>query len=215
MPNVQSSTPSPAEPLSLNGQPDHPPAASKVPYDPFDPQNLRVATTADIEVEKVLTAVPVRRPKRNEFIRVHPGPSYVLDTLVLEADNGMERECYLVTPEVQHLVLPELRRTRLFTAMTKRGMVFLWPVKLPLDGDNRGRVVAETALQGAEQAKLWVKLSWDRELGGYAMFRAKGDLGDPQWPDKSFHELIKIAFRHNLIDEAEHSVIRELAGELL
>ena len=35
--------------------------------------------------------------------------------------------------------------------LAKRGTVFLWPVKLPLEGDNRGRVVAETALQAAER----------------------------------------------------------------
>ena len=74
--------------------------------------------------------------------------------------------------------------------------------------------MAETALQGAEQAKTVGQDAWDRDLGGYEMYRAKGDLGDPQWPDKTFHDLIKIAFRHNLIDRADHPVIRELAGEI-
>ena len=43
---------------------------------------------------------------------------------------------------------------------------------------------------------------------------AKGDLGEPQWPDKSFRELIAIAFRDNVIDRADHPVIRELNGEI-
>ena len=46
------------------------------------------------------------------------------------------------------------------------------------------------------------------------MFRAKGDLGEPQWPEKSFRELLEIAFRSYLIDRPDHEVIRELAGEL-
>jgi hypothetical protein len=169
---------------------------------------------AEICGEKVLTAVPVRKPKRDEFVRVHP--EHVLDTLLLERDTGMERESYLVAPEVQHLVLPDLRRTRLFVAINKRGgTVFLWPIKLPLDGNDTGRRVAETALQCADQAKtLWVKQMWNRDLGGYEMFRAKADLGDPQWPDKSFRDLLELAFRHNRIDREDHPVIRELSGEL-
>jgi hypothetical protein len=195
---------------------DKPPnlkAVSDEPVDPFAPETLRIGAMTDVSVEKVLTAVPVRRPKRTEFVRVHP--DHVLDTLVMEQDDGMDRECYLVAPEVQHLVLPELRRTRLFVAITKRGTVFLWPVKLPTDDSDRIRRVSDTALQGAEQAKtLWTKLVWNRDLGGYELLRAKGDLGEPQWPEKSFRDLLEIAFRHNFIDRDDHPVIRELAGEL-
>ena len=140
---------------------------------------------------------------------------YVLDTLILERDSGMEKQSYLVAPEAEHLVLPELRRTRLHLAITKRGTVFLWPIKLPIEGNDTGRRVFETAVMCAEQAKsLWIKMSWSNDLGGYELHRAKGDLGDPQWPDKSFRDLLEIAFRHYRIDRADHEVIRELEGEL-
>jgi hypothetical protein len=182
-------------------------------YDPFDPEAIRMDLVADFEVERVLTAVPVRKPKRTEFIRVHP--EFVCDRLLVERDTGMEKECYLVTPEVQHLVAQELRRTRLHVAITKHGTVFLWPIKLPLEGIDSGRRVFETASLIAQQAKtLWVKSVWDRGLGGYEMYRAKGDLGEPQWPDKSFRDLMAIAFGSYLIDRADHEVIRELNGEL-
>lgn len=182
-------------------------------FDPFDLASIKVDGLPDIEVERVLTAVPVRRPKRTEFVRVHP--TYVGDTRILERDTGSERESYLVTPEVQHLVIDEIRLTRLFVAITKRGTVFLWPVKMPMEGNDVGRRVAETALQAAEEArKLWVRVSWNRDLAGYDLARAKGDLGDPQWPDKTFRDLTEIAFRHNVIDRPDHPVVRELAGEL-
>jgi hypothetical protein len=118
-------------------------------------------------------------------------------------------------PEVQDLVVHELRRVRLFTAISKRGTTFLWPAKLPREDNDAGRRWAETALQAAEQAKnLWVKMHGSRDLGGYEIFRAKGDLGEPQWPSRSFRDLIEIAFRDRLIDRADHPVIRELNGEL-
>jgi hypothetical protein len=189
-------------------------AVGNEPTDPFDPEALRAGSLADVEVEKVLTAVPVRKPGRTEFVRTHP--DHVLDVLLLEISSGLDRDCYLVTPEVQHLVLPELRRTRLFVAITKRGTVFLWPIKLPMEGNDRIRRVSDTALQGAEQCKtLWTKIVWNSDLGGYELFRAKGDLGEPKWPeDKTFRDLIEIAFRHHLIDREDHPVIRELAGEM-
>jgi hypothetical protein len=120
-----------------------------------------------------------------------------------------------VLPAVKHLVSSELRPVRLFTVMNKHGEVFLWPVKLPSDDHDRLRRMADSALKGAEQATtLWVKLLWDKHLGAWELYRAKGDLGEPQWPEKSFTELMDIAFRGYLIDRSDHEVIRELAREL-
>jgi hypothetical protein len=211
MSDLQPPTPGPTDPsLPEDGQD---PDTAKA--DPFDPEALRVNALADVDVEKILTAVPVRRPGRNEFFRVHPDPKFVTDTLVLEREDGMNRETYLVLPEFRDLVAQELRPVRLFVAINKRGTVFLWPAKLPRADHDAGRRWAETALQVAEEAKkLWVKMFGDKALGGYVLFRAKGDFGEPQWPDKTFRDLIAIAFRDNLIDCADHPVIRELAGEI-
>jgi hypothetical protein len=108
MSDLQPPTPGPNEPS--------PPVDGKGPNtakpDPFNPETLRTGVTANIEVEQVLTAVPVRKPKRTEFFRVHPGPDYTVDTYLLERDTGMDTDAYLVVPELQHLVLSELRRVR-------------------------------------------------------------------------------------------------------
>lgn len=183
--------------------------------DPFSPDALRVSGVADVDIEQVLTTVPVRKPKRTEFFRVNPDPNYALDTYLLERDADMDKEQYLLVGGLRQTLMQELRQVRLFTAINKSGTVFLWPVKLAGDGNAHLRRIADSALLTAEQAKtLWVKMRWERDLGAYTMARATGDLGSPQWPDKSFRDLIEIAFRHNLIDRADHPVIRELSGEL-
>ena len=183
------------------------------PFDPFDPETLKVNALTDVDVEKILTAVPVRRPNRNEFFRVHP--KFVTDTLVLEREDGLDRETYLVLPGVQDLVVHELRRVRLFVVINKRGTLFLWAAKLPREDSDAGRRWAETALQAAEQAKtLWIKMHGNRDLGGYEIFRARGDLGEPQWPEVRVSGFDRIAFRDRLIDRSDHPVIRELAGEI-
>jgi hypothetical protein len=43
---------------------------------------------------------------------------------------------------------------------------------------------------------------------------ARGDLGDPQWPDHPFKELIELAFHDKVIDTLEHAVVREINGEI-
>lgn len=185
------------------------------PVDPFDPANLRINAAAGLEVESVLTTVPVRKPKRTDFIRVHPDSNYTVDMYVLEREDGMDRETYMVLPQFQSLVLEELRLARVYTYINRRGTLALWPVRLPTEGSNRNLRVAETAMRAAEEAKsLWVRVQWDADVSGYSYARAKGDIGDPQWPDKSMRDLLEIAFRLNLIDRADHPVIRELAGEL-
>lgn len=184
-------------------------------YDPFDPNSLRVESMAAASVEKVLTAVPVRKPKRTEFFRVHP--EHVLDTYVLEWDSesGMGKDSYLVMPEAQDLVRDELRHTRLLVAMNRQGTPFLWPIKLPGGDNDRIHRIADTALQAADLAKTrWVRMVWNSNLGAYDIHRATGDLGDPQWPERSFRDLIEIAFRNNLISGPDHPVIKALSGDL-
>ena len=87
--------------------------------------------------------MPVRKPGRTEFIRVHP--DHVLDVLLLEANSGLDRECYLVAPEVQHLVLPELAGHVYSSGSPSAARYSSWPVKLPLEGHDHIRRVSDTA----------------------------------------------------------------------
>jgi hypothetical protein len=182
--------------------------------DPFDPEALRITGDIEIATEKVLTAVPVRKPKKDEFFRVHPGEAYTMDALVVERDDDLDHEIYIVTPACADAVLDVARKVRLFTCISKRGTVFLWPTKLPVEA-NSGRRYSETALKIAQDAKtLWVRMWGDRNLGGYSMVRARGHLEEPKWPDKTFRELLRIAFESRIIDRPDHPYIRELNGDL-
>ena len=186
------------------------------PDDPFDPAALRVDSLADLGVEKRLLTVAAKRPKKDMFFRVHSGPEFTVNTLVLERETDMDRETYLVAASLRGLIAGELRPVRMFTCMSKRGVVFLWPARLPIEGGNEnGNRWARSGLRVAEEAKKrWVRMYGDRESGGYQLLSAKGDFGEPQWPDKTLRDLMEIAFRDRLIDREDHPVILELNGEL-
>jgi hypothetical protein len=53
--------------------------------DPFDLTRFRLdqSFTEMIGVKKLLTTVPVRKPGKQDFIRVHPDPNYRLDVALI------------------------------------------------------------------------------------------------------------------------------------
>ena len=51
-------------------------------------------------------------------------------------------------------------------------------------------------------------------LGGYEVYEATGELPDPEWPDLSFEDIMKVAFKDRFITGMDHPVIRRLNGEI-
>jgi hypothetical protein len=188
-------------------------------FDPFDPDKLRVVGTEDLVLEKLLLTVPVRKPRRQEFFRVHAGEGFSLDCYVLVREAGMDREVYMLAKELWAPLVGEAQLVRLFTCVTKGGTVFLWPARLPeaegAASASGGRRWQQSALEAADEAKKhWVRMIANKELGAYEVLRARGDLGEPGWPaDKTFRDFLKVAFKDNLIDTPHHDALRELYGE--
>lgn len=179
----------------------------------FDPARYRMTSSDQVDITTMLTNVPVRRPKRTEFFRVHPGAEYSMDVALLTFEDGLDKESYLVAPDVRPLVEGEYHLTRLHAAITKQNVVFL--LKIKLTENKSGGAMMHTALEGAEMAKnLWVKMPWNAAAGNWDVLIAKGDLGEPDWPSKSMAELMGIAFRDRIIDSPDHPVVRDLGGEI-
>lgn len=186
-------------------------------YDPFDPANLRITADAvAIATENTITAIPVRKPKKDEFFRVHPDDGYRLDAYVVERDGERERETYLVPPTLSGAVPPEvIRPVRLLTCLSRKGTLFLWPAKLCGETSSPGYRWSATALRIASQAeKVWVRMYGDRDLGGYSMVVARGSIDEPKWPDMEFRKMLRMGFENSMIDGPDHPVLRELNGEL-
>ncbi len=187
--------------------------AEAKPVDPFDDlANLRLrqdfATTG--ATRRLLTVIPVDRPSKQAFIRIHP--NHALDAGLIDLRDDMSRERYLVLPELQADLAGEWAPYRLFLGTTQQNAPFIWPVRLP--GDE-GRTVSwyESAMEAATLARdQWLRVVPDMGLGGYLCHAAVGDLGAPVWPEESFAELLKVAFRGRVVDRADHPLIARLRG---
>ena len=187
-----------------------------VPADPFDPASLRLSQdfAAHLGVKKQLLSVPVRKPDKAWFVRVHPGEQYRLQAAVLELRE--EREHYLVTPEIVQGLAGEtaVSPRTIFTAVNRQGVVFLWPVRLPgpdgkLDEWSRSAQEAARLAMGG-----WVRVQANMGLGAFDVFQAVAALPEPQWPEEPLRELLKVGFNGKLIDTLDHPVLRKLRGEV-
>jgi hypothetical protein len=178
---------------------------------PFDPASLRLDQSfADtVGVKKLLTTVPVCKPNRTWYVRVHPDPNYRLTpAAIIEED----REFFLVTPQIALECPDEITPVTLFTAINRQGVVFLWPVRLPgLNG--KYDEWARSAMEAAEIAqRRWIRVRSNMSLGAYETFEAGGQLSEPEWLDVTFAEILKVAFRDRLIDRSDHPILLRRRG---
>ena len=180
--------------------------------DVFNPERLRLSQNFEnsIGVRKVITAVPVRNPDRQSFIRVHPDPAYRLATAVLELK--LERETYLVEPRLIPDLPSEVTPKEIFTAVNRQGVTSLWPIRLP-DAQGRRNSWSDTAMVAAMEAmEHWVRIVPNMVLGGYDLYTATAAMPEPEWPDLKFSELLRIAFKDRFIHSLDHPVVQNLRG---
>ena len=99
-----------------------------------------------------------------------------------------------------------------FTAINRQGVTFLWPVRLPAPDDRKSEWSRSERI-GAELAMTqWVRTRANMSLGAYEHHIAEGVMADPVWPDISFQELLRIAFRDRMVTSIDHPVVKRLRG---
>lgn len=183
--------------------------------DPFDPASLRLgANTAAgaIGVKKQVLNVRVGKPHKQEFCRIHPDESYRLDTAIL-IDSAF-KESYLVAPSLWAEIPDFITLVRLCTAITRHGTLFLWQATLPAP-DGRPCDWHDSMLQAQDLAiKEWVRVQSDMQAGSYGVFTATGNLPEPEWPDLTFHQILKIAFKTRFVDSMDHAILKQLNGDV-
>jgi hypothetical protein len=180
--------------------------------DPFTPEALRLpqSFTETVNVKQLLRTVPCRKPGPQEFVRVHPAPEYRTTAALLTLKD--DREHYLVTGTFAAEIPNEVVPATLFLTITRQRVVAVWPVRLPgPDGkDNQWWASARDA--AAIATNRWVRIKANSSLGGYDVAEAEGAIPDPEWPELSFFELLRICFRDRMVTNHDHPVLKKLRG---
>ena len=142
--------------------------------DPYDLARLRVNPEGmeALGVKKLLTTVPVRKPNKQDFIRVRPEPQHRETLALIELRD--DRETFVVDLGAVAEMQAECYLATLFTCVNRLGSLFLWPVKVPTGG--RVSDWHASAARAAQHAmRTWVRVGADMDLGAYAIYEASGD----------------------------------------
>ena len=195
------------------GVPTDPTNGDAKPLGPFDPARFRLTEAAQIGVQKVQTVINCSKPGKQQFVRVHPSEDYRMQTALFKDD--VNCESYLVAPELWDTLAGEILPTFLFAAITKTtNNTFLWPARVP-DTDGRRNNWHLSALRAAELAMTkWVRMQSNMADGKYDVFEATGNIPDPEWPEMTFAEMLKICFEDRYIESIDHPILKQLRGEV-
>lgn len=206
--------PNPSEPIdqllsSLNGR--------SLPSEEIDfealklPQDYSEATAG----KKLHTTIPVRKPKKHEFVRAFPDPEWHYRTMLyLDPESS---DFYLLAPDFWEELGGHAHPFLLIPTLTRFKTLFLWPLRLP-GVDGRRNSWHDSALEAAELAQhKWIRLSPNQELGAYDLIEAAVRLTEPDWSvldDLTLERLLQLAFKRRLINSPDHDLLQRLRGEV-
>ena len=170
------------------------------------PQNFNEITQVKLQILKVA----IRKPNKHEFIRVRPGDEWKCKVLTYKT--GDVDELFVVAPAMLSALQQLTTPTQLHTAITQDGIVFLLPVTLP-SSDGKPNSWNDTKAAAVQNAELnWVRIVANQARKAYDINLPVNPKPDPEWPDYSFDELLKLAFKGNVIDSIDHPVVKKILG---
>jgi hypothetical protein len=174
---------------------------------------LRKATKPTVERKKVLVNVDVGRPPNACYFRTHPELRLKARTILQK--EGTKRMFYYISPysgmETHPKLIERLREVELtLTYLWPGGNILVWPVPQNPDfkvwrSEQRAATLAETQ---------WTQLAWSERLADYEVTTAENLQKDPEWPEESLEQILKVAFSGRIIDNEDHDYVKELRGIL-
>jgi hypothetical protein len=179
-----------------------------------DLASLRKAQKITVQRKTVLVNVTVDKPPSDTYFRAHP--DWALDdATILKTDS---RDTLFVVPAMRsHPKLKDRIRKVTLAALSiwPSNDIMIWPV--PILGDREFKVwkSARTAFELSLQE--WTQIAWSEEKSDYVVETATAEKDglinrEPVWPQKTFEELLKIAFDGKIIDNEDHPYVRRLRG---
>jgi len=164
-----------------------------------------------LATEPVITAIPNRSPKSDEFFRCDPRleMSMALNILTLKD----EQEEFLIYDDVIDAIGYEtvIKRKTIFVCNTMNNSLFVSTIPLP---DDQGKLNQwhKSAYQTMERAKKnWIRRQADRVNSQYTIQVAKeGICPDPKWTEMKLEEVLEMAFEEYIIEDTSHPVLKRL-----
>ncbi|ABA88055.1 hypothetical protein Pcar_0798 [Syntrophotalea carbinolica DSM 2380] len=148
-------------------------------------------------------------PGKLDFCRVHPDKEYLAQLLILDDPRG--KQTYITSPRLADELEGDAVPAVVALCANQHGEQFLWVAKLPwYDGEP----FATTRLEAMDRARTeWVRLRRSITRKGYDIISAAKPFPEPVWSDETFENLIRQAFKNNVIGSLDHPIVKKLRGE--
>jgi hypothetical protein len=169
--------------------------------------------TNGMSVARVLTTVPCHKPPRDQFVRVHPGEDYRMVALIHEREE--DRSIYLLDQGIEDDFPGRISHAVIYTAITRSGVVFLWPAKLSVGGEpNTWNDTAQAAARRAMGA--WIRVKSNQIAKSYEVIEARGVIAIPDWSAvPCFKRLLTLAFPPaKVVKDENHPLVLQLSGAI-
>ena len=153
---------------------------------------------------QVVLQVKFGRPRAQEWVRCHPEPERMKYFNAVR--DQKTSKLFIVNPRVLSLVGTQARLYRVRQAITTDGELYLWPAPV------EGRLESDITHLNAQQAALsqWIRIEWDGKA--FVAVEPQGDMGEPEWPELTFQQVLEMGLAGHLINNADHVLIRRLQG---
>lgn len=183
-----------------------------LPINGLNALRLPVNYGATLGVQKLLTAVPVGKPRSSEFFRAHRDDSMTFGAMVFEKKES--RETYLIDLNVAQLINELVRPVKLHAVIDRQDNLRLIPLPLPPLNGNLNPWHESLAIAIEHAKEKWIRLSANMGLGRYEVFEATADLPEPTWPSHNIEKLVQVAFAGKIINSPDHPIVQLLLGRL-
>lgn len=173
----------------------------------LDPEQLEAAV-------KIPVTLQCRKPSKQEFIRVHP--KWELNVGAIELKEESDGGFYVVVPMMMAALGEEVKSYCLRPYINRSGSLRLWPLRLPAHDGRVNEWHRSAAIAAAIAMKKWVRVTANRNLGGYDIYEAANQPSDPEWPELTLEDMLRLAFsaQGRIIEDMDHPVVRALLGKL-
>lgn len=201
--------PPPAEQTTVPPPAEHDPPVASDPNDMLSRLRISQDFGSKSGTKKLVTTIPIRTPKKNEFVRVH---STMLGMLVWTLTD--EQLTYVVTNEIADSLPGVMVAKELVPTITRQGTLFLWPLRVPGEHGRTDNWLTSAKEAAIHAVNAWVRVQANMDLGAFEIYEAMGALPDPEWPQLSMDEIVRVAVKGRVIDSLDHPVLQKLRGEV-
>lgn len=198
-----------AMPLDTDGPPPEAAGKSSDINDEFDLESCRIDESTLAAATREQVSVPVDKPKKHTFVRVHPVESFFAS--LYKEPNGT---LFLVTANVAKdpRVAEHVEPNQLVPFIDRDGYLRVWPLRQVRNGEKSNGAWDSAPLAAAAAKRRWVRVQYSFALGAYDVYEAPVQPPEPTWPDRPIGELVKLAFVGRVINSLEHPVMQKLLG---